>query len=62
MAYAFDDSGSEQNTGNASLLGKSVSPSRSLRNGLPTSSRLVHLNTHPANARFGDNRSILTRS
>ena len=51
MAYAFDDSGSLQNTGSASFFGSNVSPSRSLRSGRPTSSRLVHFSTPPANAR-----------
>ena len=52
MAYAFDDSGSLQNTGSAMLLGSRVSPSRSLRRGRPTSSRFGTVNmfcTAPAN-------------
>src|SRR3954452_210450 len=39
VAYATDDSGSEQNTGSARRLGRSVSPSLSVRSGLPTSER-----------------------
>ena len=40
MAYAFDDSGSLQNTGSASFFGSSVSPMRVLLSGRPTSNRL----------------------
>ena len=39
VAYATDESGSEQNTGRASRFGSSVSPRRSLRSGLPSSTR-----------------------
>src|SRR2546421_4972566 len=47
VAYALEDSGSEQNTGSASFFGNSVSPSRSLRMGRPTSSRFADLSTVP---------------
>ena len=40
VAYAFDDSGSLQNTGRASFFGSSVSPMRELLSGRPTISRL----------------------
>jgi hypothetical protein len=39
VAYATDDSGSEQNTGRARRFGSSVSARRSLRNGSPTKIR-----------------------
>ena len=47
MAYATDDSGSLAKIGSASRLGSNVSPSRSLRNGRPTTSRFTDVNTAP---------------
>ena len=40
VAYAFEESGSLQNTGSASFFGSNVSPIMQLRRGRPTSSRL----------------------
>lgn len=50
-AYATDDNASLANTGNAIRFGSSVSPSRSLRTGRPTSRRL------DSEARLGTGRS-----
>ena len=51
VAYATEDSGSEQNTGSARRLGRSVSPSRSEPIGRPTSHRFAMSNTIPLQRR-----------
>jgi hypothetical protein len=45
VAYALEESGSEQKTGRASRFGSKVSPSRALRRGRPTRRRLVIAST-----------------
>jgi hypothetical protein len=64
VAYAFEDSGSLQNTGNASLFGSSVLPNRSLRSGRPTSNRFGNSRTFmaPAEDLLAREPSILTPS
>ncbi|CAM5365741.1 hypothetical protein SALBM217S_07048 [Streptomyces griseoloalbus] len=42
-AYATEDSGSEAKTGSATRFGRSVSPSRSLRQGAPDEDAFGHV-------------------